>query len=191
MIDYLTVMLLSLVAGLFVLAFFVFQLKDIDEKGLKKFILVFLVIGFIMMATGFHMSFTWPLPGSYNIAYGEMSLLIGTLFLGAALHLAMGWNLLPLTIVSFFGGIAAILLGVRIANLELTQHPDMSSLGFILVGAFAVLTPAVYQLRKVRALAYFSIVILVAAGVVWILTTYGAYWSHMESFAEWVPATMR
>lgn len=191
MIDYLTVMLLNLVAGLFVLAFFVVQLKDIDEKGLKKFIPVFLVIGFIMMLTGLHMSFTWPLPGSYNIAYGEMSLLIGVLFLGAALHLAMGWNLLPLTIVSFFGGIAAILLGVRISNLELTQHPGMSSLGFILVGAFAVLTPAIYQLRKVRALAYFSIVILVAAGVVWILTTYGAYWSHMESFAEWVPATMR
>lgn len=191
MIDYLTVMLLSLVAGLFVLAFFVFQLKNIDEKGLTYFTPVFLVIGFILMITGLHMSFTWPLPGSYNIAYGEMSLLIGTLFLGAALHLVMGWNFLPLTILSFFGGIAAILLGVRIADLELTQHPGMSSLGFILVGVFAVLTPATYQLRKFRALAYISILILVAAGVVWILTTYGAYWGHMESFSEWVPAPMR
>jgi putative membrane protein len=39
------------------------------------------------------MTFTWPIPGSFNIAFGETTALFGILFVGTSLTLAMGWEL--------------------------------------------------------------------------------------------------
>jgi uncharacterized membrane protein len=49
--------------------------------------------GFVALATGLHMIWNWPLPGSYNIAIGDLSVLFGIVFLGTALALAMSWRL--------------------------------------------------------------------------------------------------
>ena len=56
----------------------------------------------IALITGLHMTLTWPIPGSFNIAFGEATVLFGILFVGTSLTLVMGWELLTLGIYGFF-----------------------------------------------------------------------------------------
>ena len=69
--------------------------------------------GTIAVISGFRMAFTWPLPRSFNVAYGEMSIFFGILFLGAALAIAKEWEL---TLVALYGPFAGIF--VPIADLS-------------------------------------------------------------------------
>src|SRR4030042_2280397 len=137
-IDYLTVMLINLVAGLLLLAL---HLVAFMERNPKKLAPGFLLTGFIGAATGLHMTLTWPLPGSHNIAFREMSLLFGALFFFAGLALLREWDLLGLGIYAVLAGVAAVVVGARILNLGLTKQPLVTFLGFLLTGGGGILTP--------------------------------------------------
>jgi len=181
-IDYVTLMLINMVAGHFILAFFVY--KGIDEEDRKKWVPGFAMTGFIALVTGLSMIWTWPLPGSYNSAYGEMSVLWGVIFLGASLAMSQGWELFTVTLYGFFAGLAAIVIGIRIINLNMTLMPLLSGIGFILSGAGGVFsTPALY-IRKFR---FPGVIVLVIAGLIWAFTGYMGYWGHMEAFMKWQP----
>ena len=184
-IDYVALMLINMVAGHFILAFFVY--KGIDEEDRKKWVPGFAMTGLIAFLTGLSMIWTWPLPGSYNSAYGEMSVFWGILFLGAALAMSQGWELFTVTIYGFFAGLAAIVLGIRIINLNMTLMPLLSGIGFILSGTGGVFsTPALYM-RKNKIFRIMGVVVLVIAGLIWALTGYMGYWGHMEAFMKWQP----
>ena len=86
------------------------------------------------------MVFNWPLPGPYNIIYGELSVLLGAFLFMAGLAIHFGWDLLTIGIYALFGGAVAILLGVRIWVSGLTSEPLVAGLGFVVTGATAVLT---------------------------------------------------
>ena len=45
---------------------------------------VFGICGLVATIAGFAMTFTSPIPKPFSMAYGEMSVLLGVLFLGAA-----------------------------------------------------------------------------------------------------------
>lgn len=79
-IDYITLMLINLVAGLVLLAAYVYF--GLDEPNQKRWIPGFGVVGAIALVTGLHMTFTWPVIGSFNIAFGETTVLFGILFVG-------------------------------------------------------------------------------------------------------------
>lgn len=190
-IDYLTLMLINMVAGLFILAYYVYRGLEATEQ--KRWVPGFAITGFIALVTGFHMIFTWPLTGSYNIAYGEITVLFGILFLGAALAIAKGWELHTVTIYAFLAGAAAILIGLRIINLGMTKEPALSGIGFILTGLggiFAAPTLYFQALRTSRTFRLLGAIVLIVAALIWALTGYNAYWGHLESFSNWVPATM-
>ncbi|HEY9594872.1 MAG TPA: DUF981 domain-containing protein [Spirochaetia bacterium] len=187
-IDFLTLMLLNLMVA-FVL-FALYMALQID-KNPKKAIPGFLLTGFIALTTGLRMIFTWPLPGPYNFAYGEMSVIYGGIFLVAGISLAFGWDLITLGIYSFFGGLAALVIGVRILATGLTSEPALAAIGFFLSGISAILTlPALY-FQKAKWLRIVLAVILVLAAIIWGFTGYAAYWQHFDSFAKWIPATMK
>lgn len=101
MIDYITLMLLNLTAGFVLLAWFVFSGLE-DTKLQKKWIPGFGAVGAIALTTGLHMTLTWPVSGSYNISFGEMSVLFGILFLLAAVSIAQHWSLMTLAVYAFF-----------------------------------------------------------------------------------------
>ena len=67
----------------------------------KQWIPGFGITGAIALTTGLHMIFTWPVIGSFNIAFGEPSVLFGILFVGTAIALAQGWELFTLAIYAF------------------------------------------------------------------------------------------
>lgn len=65
--------------------------KDPAEVSAEGWSLAFAVLGFILTATGLHMTLTWPLAaGGFpfdNIIFGETSLAFGALLLAASLYL--------------------------------------------------------------------------------------------------------
>jgi putative membrane protein len=95
-IDFLTLIMINLVAGTVLLAFYLW--KGIDEKDKRPYASAFFATGLLSVITGLQMAFTWPLPGSYNIGYGDAATLFGIVYLATGLSLWQGWDLLPVTV---------------------------------------------------------------------------------------------
>jgi putative membrane protein len=188
-VDYLTLLLVNMVAGLVVLA--VVVLKGLDSGECKPWAAPAAMVGLVAAAAGLHMSLTWPLPGSYNIAFGEMSVLFGVCFLGAALALAKGWELTGVAVYALLTGAAAVVVGAGIIKLGLTLQPGVAGVGFILTGLGGMLILPAMWLRKQKAFRVAVAVVLLAAAAVWALTGYVSYWKHLSGFGDWVPGTMR
>ena len=189
-IDYITLMLINMVAGLFLLAYYVYA--GLDDPYQNKWIPGFGITGAIALTTGLHMTLTWTVRGSFNIAFGETSVLFGILFIGTSISLAKGWELITLAIYGFFAGLVAILVGVRLINLGLTQRPILSGIGFILTGLAGVCAaPTLWYFKNNRLWRIIGAIGLIAAALIWALIGYMAYWSHLDSFQQWVPLPMR
>ncbi|HVP19446.1 MAG TPA: DUF981 domain-containing protein [Spirochaetia bacterium] len=187
-IDFLTLMLMNLVVALVLFALFMGRLIDRDPK---KVVPGFLLTGFIALMTGFRMIFTWPLPGPYNFAYGEMTVAYGGLFFMAGLAIVFGWDLITVGIYAFFAGIAAVIIGLRILTLGLTNEPVLAFAGFALTGISAILTLPALFFKEARVLRIILSVLLLVCAVIWAFTGYAAYWGHFDAFAKWAPATMK
>jgi putative membrane protein len=189
-IDFLDLMLINLFAGLTLLAFYLY--KNPDDPDQKSWVPGFAAVGVIALVTGFFMVFTWPLPSSFNIAFGSPSILFGALFLAAAFSLAKNWDPGGLAIYAFIAGAVAIVIGARIIDLEMTRNPSLTGTGFILTGLGGVaLAVSLYfrTLRSRRGLRLIVVAILLAAAAIWAYTAYDALWGHLKSFMSWTPAT--
>jgi putative membrane protein len=187
--DYITLMLVNMSAGLLILAcYFLWGLGKPNEKSWAAGLAV---VGLVAVVAGFHMTLTWPLPKLEkfnaqwaNAAYGETTVLLGVLFLGAALAAARGWSLVPVTIYGAIAGGIAIVLGVRIIDLGLSNAPVMTGMGFILTGLAGVTSLGV-ALRPLRTApkVVAALLLLPAAGL-WLLTAGLAYWGHLEALSK-------
>jgi len=188
-IDYLTLAMINLVAGTFVLAYYLW--KGMDDQDQRPYAAVFGITGLLALVLGLTMTFTWPLPGSYNIAFGETTALFGVVFLGTALALSQGWSLLPVSLYSFFAGVYAILVGTRILSLGLTKEPIISAIGFITAGLGGIFAAPFYLwFKENKTFRLLGALVLLATAILWAVTFYGSLWGHLESFIKWVPATM-
>jgi putative membrane protein len=188
-IDFLTLVMINLIAGTILLAFYLW--KGIDEKDQRPYAAAFFAAGLVGVITGFRISFTWPLPGSYNIAFGDTSTLFGVVFLATALALWQGWDLLPVSIYAFFAGAEAVLAGYVILIQGLTKEPLLSAVGFVLAGVGGLgAFPFFMWFRGNKSVRYIAIAILVVTAALWAVTFYGSLIDHMASFAKWVPSTM-
>ena len=139
------------------------------------------------------MIFRWPLPGAYNSAFGETSVLLGVIYLGIALSLAKEWDLAPLALYGIIAALVPVVLGVCILDLKMTAQPPMSGIGFILSGLGGILAALAFFAPSSKALRSTGAVVLIVAAGIWALTGFGAYWMHMhaDNFKNWQPATMR
>jgi putative membrane protein len=188
-IDYLTLLMINMVAGTALLAYFV--LKGVTAEDAKPFAAGFAMVGLIAFLGGAYMVTHWPLPGSYNIGFGESTVLFGVVFLGAALALAKGWDLLPVAIYAFFAGIEALLVGIRIIDLGMTKNPLASGIGFILAGLGGIAAaPGFGLLKKSQLFRYIAAGVLIIVTLFWAYTFYASLWGHLESFSTWIPLTM-
>jgi putative membrane protein len=188
-IDYLTLIMINLVAGTALLAYYIYA--GMDAKDQRPYAAAFGIVGLLAVILGLTLSFTWPLPGSYNIGYGEATTLFGAVFLATAVALSQGWDLLPVAIYGFFAGVDAIIVGIRIISLGLTKEPIVSGIGFIMAGLGGLLSaPGLKMLKTNKTFRVIAaIVVLVTAGI-WAVTFYTSLWAHLASFSSWVPATM-
>jgi putative membrane protein len=176
-IDYVTLMLINMVAEFFILGCFVWRGLDTEDR--VNWAPAFGICGLVGTICGFVMTFTSPLPKPFSMIYGEMSVLLGVLFLGTAWALARGWELMPLAVYGFFAGAAAIVLGIRIIELGLTNTPVISGVGFLLSGTAGIFAPVVVWQSEQKALRILASLVLFATSAIWALTGYGAYWLHI------------
>jgi putative membrane protein len=188
-IDYLTLIMVNLMAGTALLAYYLW--KGLDEVDQRPYAAAFFGVGLLSLVTGLHLSFTWPLPGSYNVGYGDAATLFGVVFLATAIALWQGWSLVPVAIYAFFAGIDAVIVGARIWSLQMTKEPLMSAVGFILAGLSGLgAAPYLMWFRNNKVLRILGILLLVVTTILWAVTFYGSLWGHLESFSKWLPATM-
>jgi putative membrane protein len=110
----------------------------------------------------------------------------------AAIAIAQGWDLFTLTVYAFFAGLAAIVVGARIIDLEQTRRPLVAGLGFILTGLGGVLSaPTLVYFRDNKTWRTVGAAVLLLAALIWAFIGYLAYWGHLETFSEWQPPVMR
>lgn len=187
-VDYTGVMLIGISAGFVILAHYLYRNPEPDQR--EPWAAGFFAAGLLGLATSVPMLIMWPLPGSYNIAFGEPALFLSVAFLGAALTLAKKWEPLIPALYGFFGGIMAVVLGIRLIGLGMTQSPALAGIGYIAAGLGGMLTLPAINYRSVRWLALTAAVLLGIAAVVFLVTGYMADWTHLTDFAHWLPATM-
>jgi putative membrane protein len=183
-IDFLALMLIILVAGMLLFAVYFFWFL---EDGQKKMAPGFLVVGFLQLVTGLKVIFSWPLPGSFNISFGEPAVLFGALFFTLGLALLLDWDLLSLGIVAIIGGIVAIIVGLRLANLGMTKEPIVAMLGYVLTGIVGIAALPGYWLRRYPIIRILVSLAALGAAIIWAITGFGSYWGHLESFAKYKP----
>lgn len=187
-IDYLTLIMINLVAGTALLAHFLYTGFTAEDQ--RPYAAGFGVVGLLGVVLGLVLTFTWPLPGSYNIAYGEATTLFGAVFLAAGFALYHRWDLRPVTIYAFFAGVYAVVVGIRIISLGLTKEPLISGVGFILAGLGGVLAYPAFSFLKVKSFRLLAAAVLLATALLWAATFYSSLWAHLESFSTWLPATL-
>ncbi|HEY3375792.1 MAG TPA: DUF981 domain-containing protein [Candidatus Aquicultor sp.] len=209
-IDYLALLLINLTAGLLLLAYYVYdgiERPVPDQAGPGKtaanqpiaarnlfgrpasasWAAAFAAVGLVGFVVGVHLVTTWPLPGAFNVAFGEPNLLFSTLFLGLALAVAFNWSLVPLSLYAFIAGITAIVVGIRIETLGLTNTPALSSAGYILTGLAGVLSLPVLAWLNGKTYRLILALILIVAALIWAFIGYDAFWVHLVEFAKWAP----
>ena len=183
-IDFLTLIMINLIAGTVLLAYYLW--KGMDEKDQRPYAAAFFATGLLGLITGLQLAFTWPLPGSYNIAFGDTSTLFGIVFLATSLALWQGWDLIPVSIYAFFAGVEAILVGFVILSQGLTKSPLISGAGFMLAGLGGVgAFPFFMWFKGNKAVRWIAILVLLATAALWAVTFYGSLGGHMASFAKW------
>ncbi len=178
-IDFVTLMLINLSAGFASLAL------GLAYNELDPWTMPLLMSSFIALVTGFRMVFTWPLPGPYNMAFGEMSVLAGTLFGGIALSALANWPLGPLAVYGLLAALAAVTIGWRILRLRLTRSPALSCTGFTASGVGGFLTVLSFVYTDIAPLRWMAATLLLVAALIWALVGLRACAEHMESFADW------
>ena len=186
-IDFLTLMLINMVSGLVMYALF---MAFFFEKNQKLFIPGFLLVGAIALIAGFRMIFTWPLPGAYNIMYGESTVLFGAIFFITGLALQFGWELKMIGIPAFFAGVGVLLFGLRIWNMNLTSEPLVAGLGFVIAGLTAIGTLPALMLPSWKWVRWLVALAAIGTAIIFAVVVFPAYWGHIDSFKGWQPDTM-
>jgi putative membrane protein len=112
-------------------------------------------------------------------------------YLGAAVSVWKGWTLVPVTVYALLAGLAAVVIGVRVIDLGLTQTPRLAGAGYILTGLAGIFSGPMLYLYRRQGWRILATAVLLVAAAIWGLAGYGAYWAHLKGFAKWTPATMQ
>jgi putative membrane protein len=193
-IDYLTVMMVAVVAGCALAILYGLRLRERPAVELRSWSWAFGVVGVLLAVPGLHIVLTWPLPGAYNIVMGEPALFFGVLLVGAALALRAGEGLMPLALVAVFGGLINVFLAGAILLHGLSRSPLMWAVGYAAIGLGAVLAPLVVSKAASLGWARWAAGALLAVGaLIFALGGFGAYIEHTseEGFGGWQPMTLR
>ena len=172
-VDALTVMLIGLASGTAIAGFYFFFAARKNAEQVKALVYPAFGVGLFNFISGFVMSFSWPLPGGYNMLFGDPQLLFG-LFLMIAAYAGhrdpkyLRTGILPLLIL--FLGIYVLAGAYSIVQLKLETGQNLiTAMGLYLSdGIAAVLAPIMYlnPERGTAKYAYYIMWIILGIGTV-------------------------
>ncbi len=185
-INYLASMLLAAGTSMFFIAIYLIKLarkQDVQSLAVPAF-----AIGVFDFLSGFMMSTEWPLPGSYNILFGDPMLFLGLIMLSGAYMTYKKIDIKPVSILGFFLGIYILIEAVAIVTLGLEQGLThlLPALGmYIFSGVAALFSPLVYT--KSKNAYYFIAILLIIASIATFFTGYSAVYMHLSAYMNSPP----
>lgn len=192
-IDSLAIMLIGLGAGILLVALHVlFTVRNKIEISKEKLALPAMAIGFFDFISGFIMAFTWPLPGGYNMLFGDPLLLFGLLLLTGGYMVYKGKDPSMMTILSFFLGIYVILGGYAMMAYGLETGANfLPAFGLYMSSGIAALISPLLLVKPAgafKALYYIEFVLLILAAFIAFFIGYNALLHHLVIFAHYYPS---
>ncbi len=183
-VDSLTVMLLSLGLSSLFLALYLLG-KGMNKKWISSIVPPIFALGFFDFISGFLMSFMWPLPGAYNMLFGDPILVLGLIMMvGAYMHIK-NISINSLSIFGFFLGIylAVEAAGMVAFNLESGQYFLPAFSLYIFAALSGIFSPLVYANAKGsgRYAYYFLFVLLLITAFLAFFIGYAGIFSHLGS----------
>ncbi|MGC8516809.1 MAG: DUF981 family protein [Candidatus Acidifodinimicrobium sp.] len=175
--DYLTIMLIDLAAGLFILTLFLWKLSK--PKEYSRYTVGFFITGFLGLITALPMVLTWPLPGSYNIAFGEPMLFFSIILLAIGFAIEKRWAFDSIVIFGVLGSIMSIVIGAQIYNLGMTDAPLFAMVGFVMTGLGGLFAAPLLYYPKNKGLLILASVLFILAALLWLYIGYSAYIAHL------------
>ncbi|CAC12297.1 conserved hypothetical membrane protein [Thermoplasma acidophilum] len=189
-IDSLAVMLLALgmttaIGGMY----FLFSALG-NEKRIEGLLMPAVGVGLFDFMSGFVMSFTWPLPSSYNMLFGDPLLMAGLLLMISAIAYYKHYDISSVSILLFFLGIYVIIEAVGIVNYHLESGDNLlAAMGLYIVdGIAAILSPIMYIDQKKGKIAYMiEAAILIIGTLIALFIGYTAIYGHLLDFIKYFP----
>ncbi|MGC8629315.1 MAG: DUF981 family protein [Candidatus Micrarchaeia archaeon] len=183
-VDPLAVMLLGVSASAAFLAYAVFGLAK-GKRNLAILAPVMFALGAFDFLSGFYLSFFWPLPGAYNMLFGDPMLILGIIMLAGAYALHENFDVRPISLLGFLLGIYlfAESYGMVAFGLEKGVYL-LPALSFFLLSAIsAILSPVVYLSPKGsgKALYYLLGVVLVLVVIAALFVGLSSIIGHLQA----------
>ncbi len=179
MINFLTLVMLDVVAGFVLLTYFLAIGLDTERgKGLAP---AFGGVGLLNLVLGLGITMTWPLPGSYNIVFGEAAAMFGIVFLAAGLAIARDWDLYPVTLVAAIFGVYLLIASWGIFSLNMTRTPLMTTVLYALVGLAALLAPLGWKKREDSVILKAGMALTIITALLWFVTFARTLLGHLQS----------
>lgn len=121
--------------------------KDV-EKVIRPGAYPLGILGLVILIMGFYGEMVWPLPGSYNILFGDPFMLLGIVLTSLAFALVLRQKIQFVGIMAAFSGLIAIYYGINAYNQGMTSSP-IAMLGlyiaFGLTGVFTYFATYIYD----------------------------------------------
>jgi putative membrane protein len=192
-IDYITLMLVNVSAGLLLLA--IYSVWGLDKPQHSQWSAGFAAVGLVALLAGLHMTLTWPMPklesvnlSWANVAFGELTVLLGALLLALALATGKNWPLVGIAPLSLVWGLVAAFIGICLIRLNLTATPVLAGTAFICTGiGGVVLTPAFAMTRRPGGALWLRVlagVLLAVAAMIFLLLGTSGYHMHLVKYSQ-------
>jgi putative membrane protein len=188
-VNHLTLSLMAVTGVLLLGAWYVLR-GEAREDERKAYAFAFGAGGLIMTITGLSLALAWPLPGQFNVAFGDPLAYFGVLLSLGAIALGRGVDLRPLAALGALGGAGSVLVAIAVARYRLTMIPGLATAAFGASGLAALLFPLRLRFKAARIVTG---ALLGVAGVLFAIITATAILHHLApgSFDAWKPAPMR
>jgi putative membrane protein len=181
-IDNLTTMLYVLTAADVYIAYVLAKGRGMGRESSGPL----LGLGFIALILGASVDLRWPLPGGYNIVYGDPYVLFAALLISAGVMSLVQSSLKGIEGLGVPMGIFVIIYGLSILENGLSTEPLVAASLFVLEGLSAIIA-SIALARGGRAPSYAAIALLGLSAIVALAIVVPATFVHPVAFSKWFP----
>ncbi|EQD64316.1 membrane protein containing DUF981 [mine drainage metagenome] len=189
-IDPLTVMLLSLGMSALLLALYYFKAGS-GKKDMGSLVVPVFVLGLFNAISGFLMSFTWPLPGSYNMLFGDPLLVLGLLMIAGSYMASKGTDVKVLSLLGFLLGIYLLVGTIGISQFGMEHGNNWITATGLYAFSFlaGIFSPVLYLKPKGsnKYAYYFEAFLLIVVMLIALLIGYMGLHEHLGAFSTYFP----
>ncbi|MGC9011250.1 MAG: DUF981 family protein [Candidatus Micrarchaeia archaeon] len=182
-VDPLTIMLVAVAASASLIAIYLIS-QALGKKIAEELAMPGFFIGVFDFLSGFFMSFSWPLPGAYNILFGDPMLFLGIIMLAGSYMLYKKISLRYMPILGFLLGIYLLVetYGIATLNLESGKY-FMPAFSFYLFSTISALLSPIASLdpKKYKYAYHFLAALLILTALLAMFIGCGGIYEHLAS----------